>query len=1136
MKLKIGILDLASAVLVGISAVLLAIALSLPRIPGDTGLAATRMQKSLEKRLAVLENAVQHPERDIPDDMVVYRYDEDTLTRWRNQFPVTNDDIVDRVMFQRLLNPRVASHSPLSEIGEQYAFHNFGSKWYLARKIQDGETTAYLIGLEVMDSRAGSFNGVNPRLRLGDKFSIRPLSFSGGSDVSINCVPQFKVLYESMGSGTLPANAAYVWLAFGFFLCGLLLFLRSKKTAGRFAIAVTGIVLSHFAMHMWGHTAQNYHIIFSPALFAGGEFFCSLGAVIIFNLFILLLVLCFYMTRDTVGVRIRKRMGPVLSSAAAVLAVLGILAYTVVSIRSIVLNSNISLELYKLPTLSVYSLLVYVSFLMMLVSIPMILKMRFGRLPVGFRLALASVIALFLVLFAAVFGFHKELARTEMAADKVAVGRDVYMELQLRRVENQIASDMVVSTLSALDNTAATICNRITDSYLSRISQDYDVSVFLVHDSDATPQAAAIFNDRLRSGEAIAPSSRFLYSETANGPRYDGIFLYYNDVYGLSRLLLEVERKYGAAGLRRFSLPSFYSYAMYKEGRLQTFRGDFAYPTDLSAGVESGVKDRFRHFVYEVADGETVVISRPRNGVLNFIIAFIFLALIEFLLLSLVTAGERSAVSPVREYYKTRLSWVIMISLTLTLVAMASVSVLFVYRLNNSNISTIMSEKAGAMQSLVQNAVKGVRSTDDLLSAEGRSLIETVASNTGTEFTLYRPDGKMLLTTSPEPQWAQPSGCRIDENAYESIVRQKKRFFFQKERRAERRIFGMYAPVFGEDGRMVAVLRSPYTGSETYSFDREAVMHSMTIVTVFLILLILARFSVVSVLGRMLKPLSMMGRKMSSANLGSLDLLQYDRDDEISPLVQAYNRMVTELSESSRQLAQAERDKAWSSMARQVAHEIKNPLTPMKLQLQRIMRLKQKDAPDWQNKFDEVAEVLLDHIDILTDTANEFSTFAKLYSEEPTCIDLDKVLQEEISMFDNKERVEFSYFGLSDVKVMAPKPQLIRVFVNLINNAVQAVEGNAGGGEIRVSLRKSVDDGYYDIVFEDNGPGVSEENVDRLFTPNFTTKNGGTGLGLAISRSVLERCGATIAYSKSFSLGGACFTIRYPKELSSRTA
>lgn len=142
-------------------------------------------------------------------------------------------------------------------------------------------------------------------------------------------------------------------------------------------------------------------------------------------------------------------------------------------------------------------------------------------------------------------------------------------------------------------------------------------------------------------------------------------------------------------------------------------------------------------------------------------------------------------------------------------------------------------------------------------------------------------------------------------------------------------------------------------------------------------------------------------------------------------------------------------------------------------------------------------------------------------------------------MFDNKDNIEFSYFGIEGATVMGPKPQLTRVFVNLITNAVQAVEisqqealdagREPARGRIMVSLRNSSADGFYDIVVEDNGPGVSPENQSRLFTPNFTTKNGGTGLGLAICRSILERCDAEIFYSKSFALEGACFTVRYPK-------
>jgi nitrogen fixation/metabolism regulation signal transduction histidine kinase len=307
-----------------------------------------------------------------------------------------------------------------------------------------------------------------------------------------------------------------------------------------------------------------------------------------------------------------------------------------------------------------------------------------------------------------------------------------------------------------------------------------------------------------------------------------------------------------------------------------------------------------------------------------------------------------------------------------------------------------------------------------------------------------------------------------------------------------------------------------------------------------MILLLLALFVTERAVDKMFKPLSEIGQKMNEADINNLEYIIYEREDEVSSLVRAYNLMVHDLYDSTRQLTQAERDKAWATMARQVAHEIKNPLTPIKLQIQRLIRMKSKGDPAWADRFDEVSREVLGQIDLLADTANEFSTFAKLYTEEPVEIDLDKLLKEEISLFDSRDNIEFSYMGLDNAKVTGPKPQLTRVFTNLINNSIQAIESERelaleegrepAMGRILVSLRLSTKDGFYDIVFEDNGPGVSDENRAKLFTPNFTTKNNGTGLGLSICRNVVEKCNGEIFYSKSFSLKGACFTVRFPRQ------
>ncbi len=134
-----------------------------------------------------------------------------------------------------------------------------------------------------------------------------------------------------------------------------------------------------------------------------------------------------------------------------------------------------------------------------------------------------------------------------------------------------------------------------------------------------------------------------------------------------------------------------------------------------------------------------------------------------------------------------------------------------------------------------------------------------------------------------------------------------------------------------------------------------------------------------------------------------------------------------------------------------------------------------------------------------------------------------------MDLFDSRDDITLDYFGLSDAIVEAPRPQLTRVVVNLITNAIQAVDGQEGEKRLVVSLRNAMEDGFYDIVVEDNGPGVDEKNQEKIFTPDFTTKTSGSGLGLAICRRIVEHCGGTISYSRSFNLGGACFTVKYPK-------
>ncbi len=1135
--------------------------------PGDTTREARRLERILERRAARLDGYIsralaQDPSEwlsldDLPRDFVVYRYCSDTLQSWCHEFPVSNDDISRRVYIPFVADPRIAAESPLLQVTDSLGYCNLGTRWYLARWAGDGDVRV-VAGMEVLNEtpmgrgvRAGRY------LRLPARYAIRPLSVSGGTPVTVAGRPQFKIMQESLtGSGR--DASPLLWVTIGAILAAFLFFLSADRKPRRFACVALGAVVLLAGLYFWGRFSRNRVLIFSPMLYAGGEVLYSLGAVILINLAILMCAVCAYMVRRNVWAWMDTRERRIEVLAGVLTLVAGVIVYSQAALRSIVLNSGFSLEIYKLGQLSPFCVIVYLSFITLLLSVPLLLQLaapalsrpdghRFNAFSLTGRVVYAVLVAAYLVVTAGVLGFRKEQDRLGLLATRLTFDRDISLELRLRRMEAQIADDMILSALSHFQGTEQSIQNRISDYYFSGSDRDYLVSSRVFNEFNNTRAAADEFNATVRDGVPIADNSRFLYARHENGrPYYVGVFFYLTEEGKVSRLLVRLEPREsrggrGYAGIFGFTppgqvnLPSGYSYARYAGRDLKAYKGNYPYPTRMDDplyiqmyGSPSGHlrQDGYTHFLYVVGEGEGVVISRAAIGLLSYTMAGILVALLTFLMLSLAVLRQPKAPVFRQSYYKSRISWILLTSLLLTLLAMALMSVLFVYSRNNSNRQTVMSDKISSIVAMMDTGLQGVADASGADWQALRALIERVGAETASDITLYTPSGQLLMTTTPMFFEQLMVAERMDGTAYYNIMYRNRRHYIQQERLGMQKFFSMYAPLFADDGSMIAILCSPYN-EETYDFEEDAVMHSLTILSVFLLFLLMALFMVSRIVDRMFQPLSEMSSKMANADLGSLEYIDYDRDDEISSIVQAYNRMVTELSESSRKLAQAERDKAWSGMARQVAHEIKNPLTPMKLQLQRVIRLKEKGDPAWQARFEEASGVILDHINILTETANEFSTFAKLYTEEPTRIELDKLLREEISMFDNKENIRFDYLGLSDVVVEGPKPQLTRVFVNLLGNAVQAI-GDAPDGHIVVSLRKSVEDGFWDIVVEDNGPGVSEENIEKLFTPNFTTKNGGSGLGLAISRSILERCGASISYSRSFTLGGACFTVRYP--------
>ncbi len=1153
----------------------------------DTDNDAREVAVHIEHRLRILDDYIEKAgstdqkdrkaQGNLPEDMVIYQYVNDSLKSWNNQFSTLNDDIASRHLFYRLTDRRASLISPLAEITEDISYMNIGPKWYLVKLVQNNDSQKIIAGLEIKNTLIGDArrneNGVNPKLKLSGKYSILPLTHSGGSAVEINEKPLFKIIYDSNLATPFFDNSMLRWLSVFFFVFAIIMFAAGHRTLKVYVVAISTLTLLFFMSYLWAIQMNGSSELFSPTIYADGPIFFSLGALILINTYITLFSTCSFFIRNRLAAIARKkrrnmRLNLAVYGIIIIMLIIGITLYTNHTLQSLLMNSNISMELYRWNMNIPYTLLVYLSYTGLLFSIllqlhalrPVVKEftgLKYDMLAPKTLILFAIVCSAYFTATSSYLGIRKEEDRISVWANRLSVDRNLSMEIQLRTMEDNIAYDAVISAIVFLDNTESMIQNRISDSYLTRIRQPYNIDVKIFREND--PNGQRLFNTITYSGVPIAQGSRFLFSTDTNGlGKYAGIFIYYHPQEGTRRLILTIEPNTNRDDQGYFSIigmfsqpgdiniPSYYSYAKYNDGRLVSYKGTYPYPTyDYAAspslrGKDSAIErvNGYVHFMNRVGDDELIIISRKQRGSLVYFTSFSYLCMAICCLLSIFARSRNKKKVFKSNYFRTRINTILFVSSFLILISLTIISVLFVYKRNQDNMNNLMSSKITTVQALVERQTRASDDWQQLFSTDFAASLENISNMTKCDITLYTPEGKVFHSTTPEVFERMIMGSRIDEEAFYNINSLHQRFFIHREHVADYGYWAMYAPIFNDEGKMISIVGTPYT-DRSFDFRREAFFHAALIINIFLLLLIASLLFSTREVNSLFSPLLEIGKKMNVSDIHKLEYIIYKREDEISSLVDAYNRMVKDLSESTRKLAQAERDKAWSQMARQVAHEIKNPLTPIKLQIQRLIRLKENGNPAWETRFNEVSAIVLEHIDILTETANEFSTFAKLYSEDPVLVDLDKILKDQITIFDNKDNIRISYLGMENAFAMAPKPQLIRVFVNLITNAVQAVEmkiseAEAAGeepveGHVFISLRNSTKDGYYDIVFDDNGPGVSEENLDKLFTPNFTTKSSGTGLGLAICRNIIEKCEGEIHYRKSFGLGGASFIVTIPK-------
>jgi len=277
------------------------------------------------------------------------------------------------------------------------------------------------------------------------------------------------------------------------------------------------------------------------------------------------------------------------------------------------------------------------------------------------------------------------------------------------------------------------------------------------------------------------------------------------------------------------------------------------------------------------------------------------------------------------------------------------------------------------------------------------------------------------------------------------------------------------------------------------------------------IILFLLASAVAYLLSRYItKSLEVVSKRMQLVQLGRRnDPIEWKGDDEIGVLVKRYNVMLEQLEQSADKLAKTERESAWREMAKQVAHEIKNPLTPMKLRVQHLLKSWTDGSPDFEKKLIIFSQSMTEQIDTLSDIATEFSNFAKMPTSELSELNLILTTESVLELFKENEKVNIKLRanGVINPMVFADKNQTIRCLNNLINNAIQAIP-QAGNCLIDVTIRNFKN--HIIIRVNDNGVGIPSDKRSSIFVPNFTTKSTGSGLGLAIVKNIMNSFGGQV--------------------------
>ncbi|MFK5854612.1 MAG: ATP-binding protein [Bacteroidota bacterium] len=577
-----------------------------------------------------------------------------------------------------------------------------------------------------------------------------------------------------------------------------------------------------------------------------------------------------------------------------------------------------------------------------------------------------------------------------------------------------------------------------------------------------------------------------------------------------------------------------YSFAIYSNDHLTYKFGDYQYNTffEFHNYFEFNVffnYKNYRHYAIQISPENYLIISREITPttlkIVVFSIIFLLLSIISIILYLIIYA--RKAFYLFRLNFKARLQTFIISTLTLTFILMGVTTLIYIKDSNRITLEKQLTEKTNSVLIELQHKLSSVSDLKNQDRDVLHQLLRKFSLVFFSDINLYDRSGELIATSRPEIFEKNLLSSYINPQAYNAIFHENELNFITEENIGSLNYYSAYVPINLNNDNAIGIVNLPYFARQTQITKSYYIMLSY-LINIYVIIGIIGALIAIIFSRYLTKPLVLLQESIATIRIDKHnEKIQWNKNDEIGLLIREYNFMVDKLEQSADLLKHSERESAWREVARQIAHEIKNPLTPMKLNVQYLEKAYKNNDPDFASKIESISKSLITQIDVLDDVAEMFSDFAKSKSMDLVKVNLKTVIDSSVDLFNSNTKVSITVkYEESDNELITYgfEKELLRVINNILKNAIQSVDKNKVA---IINLDIKQHSKYIIVSITDNGKGISEDMRSQIFHPYFTTKTSGTGLGLAIVKNIMNEIGGKVSF-ESVNHGGTRFILKFP--------